>query len=363
MTTMQQQCGVRPEHNCGTGLFHSISIVTLLLLFAAVCNAGDTQAPTTAEPVPGFAMEYLPEDGSCDLQEADGLPEEIRETLFEISCYSLRWFDSLFGDEHDFPERDIAGLMRVGFKWNQYDDFDPKLRFRLRMSLPNVSSRYQAFVGRVDEQAFVKDSRAVNESGFDSSVREDEAEWLLGLGYSQHREQQTGWDWSAGVRMRFPPRPYVRARWRTGYAFSDKFDMNFRQVFFWRDGDPGFGTTSRLDTAREVSDRDVIRLELIGTLSEETNGLDWWAGHSWYHGLGDQRGLSLLAFARGETSDPVSLHEYGFHLTYRRPLGREWLFLNVGPTVTWPREQLDEQRDLSLGVTVLFELMFGKRYR
>jgi hypothetical protein len=344
-------------------LAREICLAALLLMLCLPADADTTEDETNGgKPGPGYGMVYLPEEGSCDLEEAEQWREDVREALFEITCHSMRWFDSLFGDTEDFPERRIGGMMRTGVIWNQYEGFDPKLRFRIRMSLPNLSSRYDAFLGRVDESAFVSDSRSSVEPGFDSGVRDDEAEWLLGLGYGQ-RVGHEGWDWSVGVRLRFPPRPYVRARWRYRHEFSDTFDLRFRQIFFWRAGDDGFGTTSRIDTAREISDRDVLRLELIGTVSEATEGVDWWTGQTWYHSLGNRRGLSLLTFARGETSDLVELHEYGFHLIYRRPLGRDWLFLNAGPTMTWPREKVDEKRELSLGVSVLIEMFFGNRYR
>ena len=41
--------------------------------------------------------------------EAEGLAEDTREWLFEVACYSTRWFDSLFGDDHDFKERRVGG--------------------------------------------------------------------------------------------------------------------------------------------------------------------------------------------------------------------------------------------------------------
>ena len=58
-------------------------------------------------------MEYLPENNSCDLEEAEALPEDVREALFEVSCHSFRWFDSLFGKSEDFPERDDANGLRT----------------------------------------------------------------------------------------------------------------------------------------------------------------------------------------------------------------------------------------------------------
>jgi hypothetical protein len=106
----------------------------------------------------------------------------------------------------------------------------------------------------------------------------------------------------------------------------------------------------------------ILRWEVLGTISEDTAGTRWWAGNTWYHNLGNQRGVSLLTFARGETNTEVPLHEYGIELTWRRQLAREWLFINVGPTLTWPRLRVDQEREASLGFAVLVDFEFG-RYR
>ncbi len=82
-------------------------------------------------------------------------------------------------------------------------------------------------------------------------------------------------------------------------------------------------------------------------------------GNTWYHRLGDNRGVSLRSFARGATDHEVELLEYGFELTWRRQVIRDWLYINVGPTLTWPRERREERREASLGFQVLMEMRFG----
>jgi hypothetical protein len=311
---------------------------------------------------PGRALVYLPEEDECDLEEAVGRVEDVREALFEMTCYSARWVDGLFGDDHDFAEREVGGRVRLGVVWNQYDGLDPRLRFSVRTAFPNLSSRLNAFVGRVDEDNYISDSVTDADRSFDPRENDEDAEWLLGLGYDKRKADKQGWDYSVGIRFRFPPRPYVRARWRTQHSFGENADVAFRQTFFWRDG-IGFGTTSRFDTSRRVGEKDVLQFEAVGTWSEDTEGVDWWAGHTWYHRLDEGRGLSLLTFARGESRRDPSLTEYGFHLIYRRPLEREWLFLNAGPTLTWPRFEPDEDREMSWGLIAQVEMFFGNRYR
>jgi hypothetical protein len=348
----------------------SRNIITLVLAAAwMACSvparaadrpAGDQTAATPAEAGVPEIPEAGDEDDKCKQQPArDELPEKVQSGVFRFACHTVRWVDSLFGDSRDFREESIEGRMTFGFAWNQYEHWDPSLRFRVRTELPNLSSRWNAFLGRVDEEDYVSGAETFQESSLRRGISDrDESDWLLGLGYRDRDEQSGGWDYSVGVRLRVPPRVYVRARYEKNAAISPRLDLRYRQTIFWRDG-TGFGTTTHLDSARELSLQNVLRWEFIGRITEETEGVEWWIGNIWYHRLGDNRGVSLRSFARGATDHEVELLEYGFELTWRRQVIRDWLYINAGPTLTWPRERREERREASLGFQVLMEMRFG----
>lgn len=289
----------------------------------------------------------------------DKLPEKVQSGVFEFSCRTFRWFDSLFGDSRDFEEDAISGKLSVGLAWNQFDRLEGKVRYRVRSNLPNLNSRWDAFFGRVDEDTYISDTETLQESAFRQGISDgDDSEWLLGLGYKDRSASGDGWDYSIGLRFRIPVRLYAKARYHKAVMFSPTLDLRYRQTIFWRDG-IGWGTTTHIDTAQKLSAHNVLRWELLGTVSEDTDGLRWWAANTWYHNLGNRRGISLLSFARGETDSEVSMQEYGFELTWRRQLAREWLFINIGPTLTWPREKLEQRREASWGFALLMEIEFG----
>ena len=286
--------------------------------------------------------------------------EQVQAVLHTFSCKTARWIDHLFGDTHDFNEDQVSGIMSAGFRWSEFDDLEPKTRFRLKSDLPNVDSRVNAFLGRVDEEAYIRETKPLEDSAYRQGFEDEEASWLLGFGYNPNSKRRQGFDYSLGVRLRSTPDPYAKIRYRYNRTLATDSDLRFRQTLFWR-LDDGFGTTSYLDMANELGVRKVLRWETIGTVSEDTEGLNWWTGTTLYQHLGGKQGIAFLAFVRGETDEPVSLQEYGFRVTWRRPLGREWLFMELGPSVTWPRERLDQSRDISLGFGFLFEIHFGQK--
>lgn len=310
------------------------------------------------EPAPQQLEET--EHDPCDWDlESPHIQEDSQEVVRSATCHSFRWFDGLFGEEIDYPEEQVNGLLTVGAEYTQYDKFDPRLRFRVRAPLPNMSSRLDLIVGRGDDAAFIEDTETQNQTFYNPGLvkRDTEDEWLLGLGNRRGR-QRRGWDWSVGVRLGAPIDPYVKTQWFYFKSYSDSADLRFRQTFFWRNED-GFGSTSRTDYAWGVDPENVLRWEGVVTVSEETEGAKWYVGHTWYHLMEKRSAFSILAFARGETNAEVALNEYGLNFIWRRPFTREWMYLSMGPSVTWPRFFQDEKRELSLGFGAWIEMEFG----
>lgn len=321
-------------------------------------------------PISSFADETAPEAepdlieepvDACDWElENQEIQEQSREVLRSWSCHSFRWFDSLWGDSKDFPENEVKGWMIAGAEYREYDGFDPRLRIRVRAPLPNLDDRWDLILGRVDETSFVSDTQTDDTQFFNPGAvnqQDEEAEWLLGLGH-RGRNTKKGWDWSAGVRLRVPPRPYAKLQYYYNKDFNEDTNLYFRQTFFWR-SDDGFGLTSRGEVNHEIDPGNHLRYEGIITHSEDTEGNEWYFGTTWYHRFAGENGISLLAFANGESEAEEPLKDFGFNLIWRRPFTREWMYLSMGPSITWPREFQSEKREMSLGFGVWIELEFG----
>ena len=135
-------------------------------------------------------------------------------------------------------------------------------------------------------------------------------------------------------------------------------DLRLRQTFFWR-SDEGFGTTTRGDLAWAATPSNVMRWEGVVTATEETEGGRWYFGQTWYHLFGNRSAFSLLSFARGESDGPVGVTDTGFNFVWRRPFTRDYLYLSMGPSITWPREHEEDDRELNIGFGIWLEMEFG----
>ncbi len=314
--------------------------------------------PVLAQPEIDDTADPIEVDECAQKPDPAEMPERIRARVHTTSCRTVRWVDHLFGDEHEFQEEEIGGIISTALSWSEFDGFEPKLRFKLDAKLPNLNRRVNAFLGRVEEDAYIRDTQPDDQTAFRDGIEDEDRSWLLGFGYNKNPHRKQGFDYSAGIRLRAPPDPYVKVRYRYNSDWNDGRDLRFNQTIFWRRNE-GFGTTSSLDMAWDLHETSLLRWESIGTVSEDTEGLNWWTGVTWYQNMGNIGAAALLGFVRGETDEPVALQEYGLRLTLRRPWLREWMYLEAGPSLTWPRERRNQQREASLGFAIRVEMEFG----
>lgn len=290
--------------------------------------------------------------------------ERVRHRLTVSACASSAWIDGLFGDEVRYDQyRETYGTVSAGALWSDYDGFDPRLRFRIRLQLPQWDERISAFAGRVGEDEYISDS----EGDFDALPTrqfgnlEDESV-LVGLGYSSPERTGNDFDAGVGVRVDLPMDPYARARYEIVRTFAEKYVFRARETVFWQNSE-GFGSTTRANIDRALSDTFLLRLTGLGKYTEETIGVEWYTQLTLFQSLGPRMGLAYQLQTEGATDGEVQLTRHAGRVILRRQLTQDWLFLEVRGGVGFPRRKLTESRDASPEVGIALEMQFGSKTR
>lgn len=288
--------------------------------------------------------------------------ERVRRRLTITACASSAWLDGLFGNQLHYDDyRATYGSVSVGSLWSEYDGFDPRMRFRARLQLPQWNERISAFAGRVGEEDYISDT----EGDFDALPTrqfggvEDESV-LLGLGYSSPSRTGNDFDAGVGVRVDMPLDPYAQVRYELVRTFADNYVFRARETVFWRNSE-GFGSTTRFNIDRALSNRFLLRFNNLGKYTEETLGLEWISEVSLFQSIGKRTGLAWQTYITGVTDNEVPLTRYGARLIMRRQLSTEWLFLEVRGGIGWPRMHLHERREASPEAGIALEMQFGKK--
>lgn len=334
---------------------------------SAAASQATPAAAVQAEPGQGAGPEkpQVPADSPedpCDRPERSDeilFVDDTREMLEEQSCSAALWLDGLFGKAGDTAAaRRTRGFLEMSNVYSQFEGFDSRARLHVEFDLPVAKNQLSAFVGRENDEDFVRGRTDASELRSTFPTLSEQNEWLAGLGYSLPDTRNLQTSFRVGVRGLGPPTGFVQGRLRYT-LYSDDNDVAYvKTTPFWNTRD-GFGVTQSFDYSHVLSRHYLARWYSVGTVSERTVGLNWRHSAILYHNLEHKRGLAYEAFVRGETDEPEPLYEYGSRVLFRHPFLSDRLFAEWAAGYSFPRTDPDRPRDGSASIGVSVELPFG----
>ena len=287
--------------------------------------------------------------------------DRMQSALYRSMCSTAVRFDGFFGSARfDDEYQATHGSLAVGALWDERNHWDPSVRFRVQMKLPQMSERLSAFVGKVDPDEFVTEQR----DDFDTLPRQfgrvADDDVLFGLGYSQPGRRLGRFDAGFGTRLDAPTKPYAKVTYRVAVPLLERNLLRLRETVFWEDSER-LGATTRFDLDRLITDDFLARWTNSATLTQETEGVRWFSQVTLFQNLGKGSAISYQVGITAESKREVPITDYGLRLIYRRTIfDRDWLFLELRSNITWPRDSLLEHREPVLGAGAAVEMMFGE---
>ena len=181
----------------------------------------------------------------CEQEDTEGWLDGTQEWVYQTTCRTAAWFDSFFGANR-YDERTGETYGRVGLSgfWDERDGFDPSLRFRAKFALPSARNRASLMIGRGEEEELIEERTTKFDTIPGNFNRIEDDSFLVGLGFTG--KKRTGFKLSVGAKVRAPPEPYVKLRYRKHFALTDSTMLGVRPILYWKNG-----RTLRLDAPRE----------------------------------------------------------------------------------------------------------------
>lgn len=255
-------------------------------------------------------------------------------------CEPAAWFDGFFGTSRAYEETPVGSFFRVrnSLVWDQSKDFGHEIRLSANISLPRLSERLRLLISR--------DESVEGESDFDDPGREpgEEEETRLGLRFLLSEAGRTQFDVDGTVKVSSGGlNPRVRGRGRHTRGLTDTTLTRWTQTVFW-ERDDGFGTISRADWEWLPNQLTLVRLTGRGTLSEESEGIDWRTGLVGFRQLNDKTAIRSEIGAFGETGSELDTEEVFINFRFRRSFLRDWLFYELQPERAWAVDEETGER-------------------
>ena len=267
--------------------------------------------------------------------------------------------DSFFGDER-VPELEQASSF-VHVRNEVRFAEDKALAYRLRVlasvRLPALdrwlSNARLVASGENQPPATPELSQDPANPAYSPSLRAEQANLELRIDLLD--EPPSVIDLGAGVRLRLPPEPFVRSRFRRRLSPGLGVSGRFTQSVFWTNKE-GFGESTELALARPLGAHTVLRAGGAAILTDVSPGLTWTGEGGVLHELQELRTAVYLAGAgNGHTRPSPVTDLYRAFLRLRRDVWRRWIFVELEPEIGWPATP-EQPRHRVLALTVRLEV-------
>lgn len=289
-----------------------------------------------------------------------------REMTFTVDK-TARWLDQFFGDFRALDDQPAytarsalsIGRLTLGPKWGEADGWDQTIRLRTRFYLPNTDNRVSAIIGRLDADEFLAGVDNARPALIQRLGAEND--WFVGVGYDPVIRKQQRLSLGAGFRGGLEFDPYLRARYLVQTNVTEKSQLRWQSVIFWRNSD-GLGASQRLDYEISISQRFLGRWSGRGTYAGHIDGIRWHNSASLFYLHSEDRAYATEVWTLGETNKDVLVEDYGVRGIYRTRFLREWFFIESWVGSQWPREYLWQARKQQWVMGLQFEILFGQPF-
>lgn len=306
------------------------------------------------EVTPAESTTIVPSE---EYQWLDQVRTLVYDTVWESAMHVDRWFGS---EEPDAAYQQASGSLVPGVIADRFHGTQPMLRFLGDVPLPQLSDSLHAFIGRFNPQEFISESQPVSGAIPNPYTPFPEDQTMFGLQYYQPVHPGMQWDSGAGLPLelsRFDP--YLKAGYRYQVGDAASGVVLWRQDGFYQDSQGGFGVTSRVDLQRLFSPGLLVSWTASTTYAQRSFGWNSYSTVEAFYSYAPNRALVGEAEVDGATQAAVPLQDYGLNVAYRRSILRNFLILEVRASVDWPRIFPQQQRVMSPGIGIAFEMVFG----
>lgn len=267
-------------------------------------------------------------------------------------CEPAAWFDGFFGTSRAYEETPVGSFFRVrnSMIWDQSEDFGHEIRLSANISLPRISDRVRLLISR--------DESIEGDSNFNDIGREEDEQTRLGLRFLVKEGARTQFDADGTVKVSSGGlNPRVRGRMRHTRGLTEKTLARWTQTVFW-ERDDGFGTISRADWEWLPDRLTLVRLTGRGTVSEDSDGIDWRTGLVGFRQLNRKTAIRSELGAFGESGEESGAEEVFINFRFRRAFLRDWLFYELQPEHAWPIDEDTGERRADWRFIFTLEIQF-----
>ena len=343
------------------GFMHLVRIVMLITFFVFISVRSDLMAEDAPAKEPNPAAKTVTDDGQ-QIENESALEKTFDETHALIERNILDQvirFDDFFGNIKTEDKR----LTRYQLRWRNSVRIEQggRLKFgttlRTNIVLSKISERLRLVISGENEPDPFAPSLPEDPGnpGYDRTFRSTRlvnTEVRYGILQTPELDVFLG----TGVRFVLPFEVFARSRFQYTHHFSDIILGRFGETLFVKNTS-GLGETTEIDLERMLNRKTLLRWSSSGTVSQYIDGMEWGSELSLIRELSQKSAITLTGGVYGTTNTAAVVSNYRVLTRYRQNFLRSWLFYEVEPEISWPRDA-NGRYNANLALTFRLEVVF-----
>ena len=311
--------------------------------------------PVPASPEPTPSEKFVEEKASGVMMAVDESHASIERGILDRVIRFDNFFGTVKGDEARHPDFLLRWVNSL--RVEEGGRFKYRASGRASLVLPKISNRLRLVVsGETEPEPFsAKLPEDPGNPGFDRTLPNTRLA-NTEVRYSLIRKPSVDLFLGTGVRIKSPLETFARSRFQYSLRLGDVTLARFAETVFWKNIE-GFGETTELELSRQLSRKTLLRWASAGTVTEEGLGVEWATELSLLRELSPRSAITFGGGLSGHTRPEDTVDIYRIFTRYRRNFLRTWLFFELEPEISWPRDPVGEY-PLTYASTFRIEVVF-----
>lgn len=271
----------------------------------------------------------------------DTLLDHTHKFVVKSMYGPVTWFDNFFSDERTLEEGPVTSslIWRKELRWEKGKHYSLRTFLHANIRLPKASKKLKLIIRGDEEEKEADDllSGELIEPGF---IKGKDRERLnMGLRYNLIYTLASKLHFGSGIKLKRPLEPYVRARYRHITLITAAAQVRFTGTALWRNL-KGWRKTAQFDFEKLFSKSMLIRWSNSITFEDPTIDYSWGTSLGFQHQMSKKYALSYNAAMSGITHTATEIMGYSVGIRFRSNFYRDWLFYEIAPETSWPRNEL-----------------------
>lgn len=296
------------------------------------------------------------EEGEVDInlwfRSADWLVENRHELSKDLDSLA-RSIDSFFaGKQALSDENESFARIRIAAGYFSGRGVEDQSDTKFRLSLPATQRKLRLVLENVPEE-----DESLGDSVRPSNLTEnstDKEGFSAALQFATTEFQHWKSRFELGIVARTPLDPFARSTFKRRWEISELWVARFRQRITYFHSS-FYNSRSLLSFERPIEENLLYRMETRVDWKQEEDTMDAVQSFNLYQRVDEQRAVYYQFAVLGESLSHTVVNNYYLSVQMRQRLYQDWLFLDVIPELSFPRE---ENYDSQVGVTFRLEILF-----